>query len=43
MQRCMHGGRPALTFVGAQGFNILWTLLVEALVFGGLLFPIPRF
>jgi len=39
----MHGGRPALTFVGAQAFNILWTLLVAALVFGGLLFPVPKF
>ncbi|MFN2166819.1 MAG: YeiH family protein, partial [Anaerolineae bacterium] len=39
----MHGGRPALTFVGAQAFNILWTLLIAALVFGGLLFPVPRF
>jgi len=39
----MHGGRPALTFVSAQVFNILWTLLVAALVFGGLLFPVPKF
>jgi uncharacterized integral membrane protein (TIGR00698 family) len=39
----MHGGRPALTFVGAQAFNILWTLLVATLVFGGLLFPVPKF
>jgi uncharacterized integral membrane protein (TIGR00698 family) len=39
----MSGGRPALTFVTAQAFNILWTLLVAALVFGGLLFPVPKF
>lgn len=38
----MEGGRPALTFLGAQGFNILWTLLIAGLIFGGLLFPVPR-
>ena len=30
-------------FVGAQAFNVLWTLLVAALLFGGILFPAPRF
>jgi uncharacterized integral membrane protein (TIGR00698 family) len=39
----MNGGRPALTFVTAQAFNILWTLLVAAVVFGGLIFPVPKF
>jgi hypothetical protein len=39
----MEGGKPALTFLGAQGLNILWTLLISALIFGGLLFPVPRF
>jgi len=39
----MQGGRPALAFIGAQGFNLLWTLLIAGLIFGGLLFPVPRF
>ncbi len=39
----MQSGRPAATFIGAQFFNILWTLLVAALLFGGILFPTPRF
>ncbi len=37
----MGGGKPALTFVLAQVFNIFWTLLVAYLLFGGLLFPAP--
>jgi hypothetical protein len=37
----MGGGKPALTFVLAQVFNILWTLLIAFLLFGGLLFPAP--
>jgi uncharacterized membrane protein YadS len=28
-------GRPALAFLGGQGVNILWTLLLAALLFGG--------
>jgi uncharacterized integral membrane protein (TIGR00698 family) len=39
----MQSGRPAATFIGAQFFNILWTLLIAALLFGGILFPSPRF
>ena len=39
----MEGGRPAAAFLGAQAFNILWTLLVATLLFGGILFPAPRF
>ena len=35
----MEGGRPALAFLGGQAFNVLWTLLVATLVFGGILFP----
>lgn len=35
----MEGGRPALAFLGGQAFNILWTLLIATLVFGGILFP----
>ncbi len=35
-------GRPALAFLAAQGFNILWTLLLAYLFFGGVLFDLPR-
>ncbi len=28
-------GRPALAFLGAQGINVLWTLLLAWLLFGG--------
>jgi uncharacterized integral membrane protein (TIGR00698 family) len=35
------GGRPALAFISAQLFNIIWTLLWAYLLFGGILFPIP--
>jgi len=38
----MEGGKPALAFVGAQVFNILWTLLWAYLLFGGVLFPVPE-
>lgn len=37
----LQGGRPAYTFVGAQLFNILWTLLWSYLLFGGYLLPVP--
>ncbi|MBV7529904.1 YeiH family protein [Chitinophaga sp. sic0106] len=30
----MEGGRPALAFIGAQVFNILWTLLWAFILFG---------
>jgi uncharacterized integral membrane protein (TIGR00698 family) len=39
----MGGGRPAAAFLIAQGFNILWTLLLAWLIFGGVFFPIPTF
>jgi uncharacterized integral membrane protein (TIGR00698 family) len=39
----MGGGRPAVAFLGAQVFNILWTLLLAYLIFGGILFPAPKF
>ncbi|MDF2190395.1 putative sulfate exporter family transporter [Paraflavitalea sp. CAU 1676] len=35
------GGRPALAFIGAQFFNILWTLLWAFLLFGGILLAVP--
>jgi uncharacterized integral membrane protein (TIGR00698 family) len=34
-------GRPALAFVGAQGFNVLWTLLLAWLIFGGVIVAQP--
>ena len=34
-------GRPALAFIGAQLFNVLWTLLLAYLLFGGKIFPLP--
>jgi uncharacterized integral membrane protein (TIGR00698 family) len=37
----MEGGRPALAFLGAQAFNVLWTLLLAYLLFGGVLVPTP--
>jgi len=33
------GGRPALAFLGGQAVNILWTLLLAMLLFGGWLWP----
>ena len=35
--------RPALAFLGGQAFNVLWTLLLAYLLFGGVLFPVPSF
>lgn len=37
----LQSGRPAYTFVGAQLFNIVWTLLWSYLLFGGYLLPVP--
>jgi uncharacterized integral membrane protein (TIGR00698 family) len=37
----MQNGRPALVFIVAQVFNIIWTLLCAYLLFGGILFPEP--
>lgn len=37
----MDDGRPALAFVIAQSVNVLWTLLLASLLFGGVLFPAP--
>jgi uncharacterized membrane protein YadS len=39
----IQGGRPAFTFVGAQLFNIVWTLIWSYVLFGGYVFPIPDF
>lgn len=35
------GTRPAVAFVSAQLFNIIWTLIIAYLLFGGILFPVP--
>lgn len=37
----IEGGRPAVAFIGAQLFNIIWTLLWAWLLFGGILLAIP--
>ncbi len=37
----MEQGRPALAFLGAQFFNIFWTLVLAWLLFGGVLFAQP--
>lgn len=37
------GGRPAVAFLVAQGFNVIWTLILAYLLFGGILFPAPVF
>jgi uncharacterized integral membrane protein (TIGR00698 family) len=37
------GGRPALAFLAAQAFNVVWTLILAYLLFGGILFPAPVF
>lgn len=35
----MEGGRPFWMFLIAQGVNLIWTLLLAYLIFGGILFP----
>jgi len=37
----MEGGRPAAAFLLAQAANVVWTLLLAYLLFGGILFPVP--
>lgn len=37
----LNGGRPALAFIGAQVFNILWTLLWAYILFDGRFLPLP--
>ena len=34
-------GRPAAAFVIAQAFNVIWTLLLAWLLFGGIICPAP--
>jgi uncharacterized membrane protein YadS len=38
----MEGGRPAVAFLGAQAVNVVWTLLLAYLLFGGVIFPVPQ-
>jgi uncharacterized integral membrane protein (TIGR00698 family) len=37
----MSGGRPAAAFLIGQGFNVVWTLVLAWLIFGGVLFAAP--
>lgn len=37
----LEGGRPAVAFLGSQAFNIVWTLILAYLLFGGLVFEAP--
>jgi len=37
----LEGGRPAVAFMGAQAFNLVWTLILAYLLFGGVLFAAP--
>ena len=37
----LDGGRPLASFVLAQAFNVLWTLVLAWLLFGGILFNSP--
>lgn len=37
----MEGGRPAAAFLIAQGVNVVWTLILAYLLFGGILFAAP--
>lgn len=36
-------GRPALAFLGGQAFNVVWTLILAYLFFGGAFFAVPQF
>jgi len=37
----MEGGRPAIAFITAQAFNVVWTLILAYLLFGGIIFAVP--
>jgi uncharacterized membrane protein YadS len=39
----MENGRPLVAFVGAQMANVVWTLVLAYLIFGGVIFPAPEF
>jgi len=38
----MENGRPLIAFLGAQAANVVWTLLMAWLIFGGFFFAIPK-
>lgn len=38
----MEGGRPALAFLGGQAFNVVLTLILAWLLFGGILLAVPN-
>ncbi len=38
----MEEGRPFWGFLGAQAFNVVWTLLLAWLIFGGVLIDVPK-
>ncbi|OGW51856.1 MAG: hypothetical protein A2Z50_01280 [Nitrospirae bacterium RBG_19FT_COMBO_42_15] len=38
----MEGGRPAAAFIIAQALNVVWTLILAYLLFGGILFAVPN-
>ncbi len=38
----MGGGKPAVAFLVAQFVNIIWTLILAYLIFGGVFFPPPN-
>jgi uncharacterized membrane protein YadS len=37
------GSRPAVAFLGGQAFNVVWTLILAYLLFGGIFFAAPTF
>ena len=37
----MEEGRPAMAFLIAQALNVLWTLAIAWLLFGGVVLPVP--
>ncbi len=38
----LEGGRPAAAFIIAQALNVVWTLILAYLLFGGILFAVPN-
>ena len=38
----MENGRPLVAFLGAQAANVVWTLILAWLIFGGLFFAVPK-
>ena len=38
----MENGRPLVAFLGAQAVNVVWTLILAWLIFGGMFFAVPK-